>query len=252
MPTPVNIENHVTNDIFTLTMWQEIQSDLNYLLQRGTAASAASVSVTNQIMEITGTTNIDNLTNGVLAGQLVTLEFAAVCTVRHNGGGTGNIRLTTGFNYTSYVGACITFYWTGSVWREVSRSGGAEMTYDSITANASISTSYSSVIAGTSKAYDASNKRIEFYSDGWGNTQNNTITFQMRAGTTVLREMSFYLDNGVGSRSPIYIVHKDRAPAAATFAYNVQAKVDVGSGTVLGGAGGAGANGPAFICVTQE
>lgn len=88
-------------------------------------ASAATLSITSEFHKVTGTTTVDNITDaaGAIAGQQVRLLFTgANISVRHNGGGTGNIRLVGGLHAGFVVGEILHLIFDGTNWYELART----------------------------------------------------------------------------------------------------------------------------------
>jgi hypothetical protein len=126
VPSLAVIENHIVGDVFTLPMWQEIQSDINYMVQAGAdLASAATIVITNEFHKVTGVTTIDNINHAApIAGQTAELWFTgAGLTIRNNGAGTGNIRTKTGADRTVSTNEIVAFIYDGAVWREFGPGG---------------------------------------------------------------------------------------------------------------------------------
>lgn len=68
---------------------------------------------------VTGTTTVDNIgTNAAWIGRVIYLETASSLTIRHNGSGTGNLRLVGSADVSMTAGDVIQFIYTGSVWRQ--------------------------------------------------------------------------------------------------------------------------------------
>lgn len=103
-----------------------LTGNVNYLTQPGAdVASAQTIQVSSSWHRVTGTTTIDSITDplGAVAGQEVRLLFAAgPITVRHQGGGTGNIRLAGGIHAGFVAGESCTLAYDGTNWVEVQRS----------------------------------------------------------------------------------------------------------------------------------
>lgn len=98
----------------------------NYLGIAGAdLASAATIQVTSAQHKVTGSTTIDNVTDplGAVAGQTVRLFFSdGPVTVRHNGGGTGNVRLSGGLHAGFVAGEFLELVYDGANWYESHRS----------------------------------------------------------------------------------------------------------------------------------
>lgn len=85
----------------------------------GTVASAAALNVAGKrVVFVTGTTGITSVTGGV-AGQLVTLRFAASLTVTSG----ANLKLSGGNNFSATVNDTLTLLCVdGTAWEQVSSS----------------------------------------------------------------------------------------------------------------------------------
>src|SRR4051812_16754513 len=110
---------------FGLTNYQNLEAALNYLAIAGAdLAAAATLNITSSTHRITGSTTIDNIADavGATVGQQVALLFQATTTVRHNGGGTGNIRLQGGLHAGFVAAETLTLVYDGTNWVEAHRS----------------------------------------------------------------------------------------------------------------------------------
>jgi len=115
-------------------------------------ASAASISITsNTVNYITGTTSISSMT-GVAPGDTVTLSASGQatggCLILVHGTGSNNLSLRDLANFGIYNGESVTFQYTGSYWVEINRNVKEIINYKSITADTSVTTSYSETFAG--------------------------------------------------------------------------------------------------------
>lgn len=126
MPALTTVVTHATGDVFPATDWNlYVRDNANYFGVAGAdLASAASLVTTNSFHVVTGTTTIDNITpSGPVKGQRVKVLFSGgPITVRHNGGGTGNIRLTAGLHAGFVAGETLELVYDGTVWQESHRS----------------------------------------------------------------------------------------------------------------------------------
>lgn len=98
----------------------------NFTFSRETLASATTISPGNNVVNITGNTAIENISNsGTLAGTLRILTFASNPIVRHNGSGgsgSGNIRLEGGVNWTASTNDVLGLISDGTNWFQCFRS----------------------------------------------------------------------------------------------------------------------------------
>lgn len=87
-----------------------------------TAATTMGLISGNQVHLTTGATTIDNITADGWGGRVVTLKIGTAVSIRHNGGGTGNLRLSGGSDFSAGVDDTLTLACVGTVWHEVSRT----------------------------------------------------------------------------------------------------------------------------------
>jgi hypothetical protein len=131
---------------FGLTNYANLEADVNYLLVAGAdLASAATINITAAFHGVTGVTTIDNITDalGAVAGQHVRLWIkGGPLTIRHNGGGTGNIRTLTGVERVAAPNETIEFIYdsAAAVWREAQPSVGLVKLWDSVDAGVTLPT----------------------------------------------------------------------------------------------------------------
>jgi microcystin-dependent protein len=114
-----------TDDALPDAWVDEVKAAHDYLIAAGAdLASATTLTITSTFHKVTGTTTIDSVSDasGPVAGQRVTFAFQGTTTVRHNGGGTGNIRLLGGFHAGFVANEMLTLAYDGTNWIEVSRS----------------------------------------------------------------------------------------------------------------------------------
>lgn len=161
----------------------------NYVTQPGAnLASAATINITSEFHRVTGTANVDNISDasGAVDGQEVMLFTTGACTIRNNGAGTGNIRTATGADFiaapnTSYLFA---FDATANVWRQFAAGGGGSSTsvvYDSGVLAASTSPTLDSgnvIVAG----WAAFEIYFAIRSASIGNTTNLLVRFNGDTG----------------------------------------------------------------------
>ncbi len=85
-------------------------------------AAATTVTLPNTIgdgVSITGTTTIDNITATGWSNRRIILQTASNPTIRNNGGGTGNIRTTSGSDITTSANGRYVFWCDGTLWWQV-------------------------------------------------------------------------------------------------------------------------------------
>lgn len=120
------VVTHATGDVFPASDWNTgVRDNVNFLAIAGAdLASATTITPTNETHLITGTTTIDNIsTTGAVKGQKIRLIFqGAAITVRHIGGGTGNIRLTGGLHAGFVANETLQLTYDGVNWIESHRS----------------------------------------------------------------------------------------------------------------------------------
>ncbi len=89
------------------------------------SANILTLGTDGNVFTITGTTTINEiLATGWQAGSTIILEFAGILTVTNNSGGTNDIILGDGTNYTTAAGESLELWLDGVDWREISRSIG--------------------------------------------------------------------------------------------------------------------------------
>lgn len=87
-----------------------------------TAATTVALVSGNQVHLTTGATTIDNITADGWGGRVVTLKIGTAVSIRHNGGGTGNLRLSGAADFSAGVDDTLTLACVGTVWHEVGRT----------------------------------------------------------------------------------------------------------------------------------
>jgi len=93
-----------------------IASPAGGILTLGTDGNVFTITGTNTINEI--------LATGWQAGSTIILEFDSILIVTNNSGGTNDIILGDGTNYTTAAGESLELWFDGTDWREISRSIG--------------------------------------------------------------------------------------------------------------------------------
>lgn len=140
MPSLANLPGRVAGQPLTKAIYDQIEAAHDYLVVAGAdLASAATIAPTNEFHKVTGAVTIDNIDHAAeVAGQQVRLWFAAALTVRHTGGGSGNIRTKTGHDRVILANEIVTFTYDGAVWREGSPTTGLAKLWDSVDAGVSL------------------------------------------------------------------------------------------------------------------
>lgn len=251
----------VGTESFGLSNYNKLKSAHDYLVVAGgDKASGATVTIDSEFHGLTGTTTVDNLADasGAAAGQQIGLLIKNGPVIfRNQGGGTGNIRTSTGADKIFPQNAIVAFVFDGTVWREqVAPAAGAEIDFKSVTADVTGITATTegaavAVITGNSVAYAVERYKLEA-SLQWLQAVSGTgtgFTAVWFRGATAIGQ-HFYNSSAVVM--PSKVEKFDDNPAAGTFAYSLKA---FGNGTlnwtVKAGAGGAGALNPIFLRVTR-
>jgi len=139
-------------------------------------------------------------------------------------------------------------------WHKIT-SPGTELDYKKIVANVTITVQTEataiSIITGTSKAYDASRKRIEFFSPRCDAGDHQTLYICAYRGGTSLGQAIVY-GEPYAQHQERFVVTYDDSPTAGTYAYTIKAFSSGSAGTeiVYAGAGGVGNLMPATMRVT--
>ena len=122
----VTFGNTATNPAFTFAGSGSITPGGRVLgLQGADVASGATITLINgNYFDVTGTTQIDNISGaGWTAGSLVTLQFDASVTVKHNTAGAGApLQLAGAVDFSATAGDTLMVVYDGTYFREVSRS----------------------------------------------------------------------------------------------------------------------------------
>lgn len=75
------------------------------------------------VFDITGTTTINEiLATNWQAGSVIHLQFDGILTVTNNSGGTNDILLGDGMNFTTAAGDVLSLFFNGTDWQEICRS----------------------------------------------------------------------------------------------------------------------------------
>lgn len=108
--------------------FEDIQTNTRYLGKEGVnIASANNVTAGDgNFFVVTGTTQMNLLDNtGWTSGSEVTLEFAAVLTLKHNQAPSGAFAaflLESSIDLATSAGDAVTFKYNGTAWREIARA----------------------------------------------------------------------------------------------------------------------------------
>ena len=87
------------------------------------AGGILTLGTDGNVFDITGTNTINEITpTSWQAGSIIDLQFDGVLTVTNNSGGTNDILLADGANFTTAVGDVLTLFFNGADWQEVARS----------------------------------------------------------------------------------------------------------------------------------
>lgn len=116
----VVINAAVTWTMGNMTMTGRFQTDKGADVASG---GIITLGTDGNVFDITGTTNINEIlgTTWTLGAQIV-LQFDGVLTVNNNSGGTNDIILAGGTNFTTAAGNTLSLYFDGTDWIEVSRN----------------------------------------------------------------------------------------------------------------------------------
>jgi len=127
--------------------------------------------------------------------------------------------------------------------------------YKSITANVTGITATTegtsvAIITGNSVTYSGARVFVWFWAPGFSNTGGgNTTTIVLYRDSTVLGQVP-YVNSGTAEFIPISAFVID-TPTNAAHTYKVQAFVNAGTSIINAGAGGSGAQVPAFLTVVE-
>lgn len=237
-----------------------------YGIVGATRTAATSVDVAASFHPVTGTTTIDNLSDpaGAIAGQRVTFKFASALTIRHNGGGTGNIRTMTRLDRTIAANQVVTFVYDGSVWREAATTPSLDLDY--VELNSRVTIPFASA-ASEDDAFTILTSHVRQY-DGVMPVIFEFFCPQMNQGSTdaVITFVLFEDDEAIGilgefqrpgdGWSTAMTCRRRWTPPEGEHTYRVKAWVTVSDGTVTGGSavgGGAGVNRymPSYLRITS-
>jgi hypothetical protein len=178
----------------------QVPKSVNYLTVAGadiTTLPSNTATIAAQFHRVTAATgNLDSILDalgGDTAGQVVELYFTNAMTIRHNGGGTGNIRNRGGGDINLAAGLVVRFVFDGSHYQsQLTAYPGQELDYAQVTANsASISAATPAtavtLVTGNSVTYDGSKVKITF----------NCPWVIMSAGTTIGVGITFVRDTTI-------------------------------------------------------
>lgn len=106
------------------------------------------------------------------------------------------------------------------------------------------------IITGTSMAYPASPTLVEFFAPAIFGSAELTGTIVLLRGATVLAGRwgdTHMLAGSASEKKPVKLEYRDASPPGGTYSYIVAGFTNTGTFTVSGGAGGSGAEAPAFL-----
>jgi hypothetical protein len=87
------------------------------------AGGILTLGTDGNVFDITGTNTINEITpTDWQAGSVIYLQFDGILTVTNSSGGTNDILLGNGANFTTAVGDVLTLFFNGADWQEVARS----------------------------------------------------------------------------------------------------------------------------------
>lgn len=126
-----------------------LRDNLIFLHNRGAdLASATTVTPTHGFHKVTGTTTVDNIASPT-DGHEVMLWFGSALTVRNNGGGTGNIRTSSGSDLSVAADTILIFRSDGTVWKQVGGTAGSvQALADSVLGSDTASFDFQNLAAG--------------------------------------------------------------------------------------------------------
>ena len=239
-----------------------------------TVASASSIAVTGDgTYLLTGTTTVATITGGS-TGMTITVQATAqasgVPVVLTYGAGANAIKLNGGRSLGIYAqvpadtaagaGESVTLRYDGTAWVEIARDLRTVLDYVQGTAQTNItgtSEAAATLITGLTTSTltldGATPIDVEAFAplvsrgNSWikGALYDNIAS----AGAT---SIGFFASSN-GPSSDIVTTWKRRyTPTAATHAWSMRAWVDAGTGIVYAGAGGAGANMPAYVKISRS
>jgi hypothetical protein len=127
---PAAIDGSLSNTVFSYFrdtdsgIYMPVRGSTGFLnIDAGSMASASTITPDgfSSYFSVTGAVTIDNIgTNTAWVGRVIWIETASNPTIKHNSGGTGNIRLTGSADVAMTANDMIAFIYTGSVWKQCS------------------------------------------------------------------------------------------------------------------------------------
>lgn len=132
---------------------------------------------------------------------------------------------------------------------------GYELDYVQKTSNTSITATSDStadtIVTGASMSFDGTAIIIEFFTPFMANpTGNINIELELYEDGSRIGHLGQETGESVIQRVPV-LVRRKHTPSAGTHQYSIRAFVDSGTGTINGGAGGAGAYMPCYMRITK-
>lgn len=250
-------------DPFGLANYDQLKANNDYLTVAGAdVASATTIDITSDFHGITGTTQIDNITDllGASEGQFVRLWIkGGPLTIRNNGGGTGNVRTLSGADRVALTNEIIVFDFDGTDWRERRPGPGMVIAYGKKTS--SVTTTGTTFAAGADVLASALNFTADGSSDyivegrgpAWNISAGNSLRCELNLDGSADGFAQSQDPNTGGSGAdmpfcPFAIV----APAAGAHTANLRVYAS-GAATciVRGGVGGSATYLPASVVVRR-
>jgi hypothetical protein len=228
--------------------------------------AAASIDVAASYHPVTGTTTIDNLNDpaGARAGQRATFKFASALTIRHNGGGTGNIRTMTHQDKVVVANQVVSFVYDGTVWREAATTPSVDLDYVELNSRVTIpfATAASeddafTLVTSHAREYDGTMAvMFEFFvPEMHQGSTDATITFVLFEDDEAIGILGEFQRPGDGW-STAMTCRRRWIPPEGEHVYRVKAWVTVSDATVTAGSatgGGTGVNRymPVYLRITS-
>lgn len=254
------------NDAISDAYVDSLTGNVNYLSIAGADIAALGANNTlaitasfHRVTLVTG--NVDNITDaaGLVKGQPLRLLFTNAQTIRNNGGPGGNIRTLSGFDRAVAANEVVAFLYDsdGAVWREVNPNLTEELAYNEytsdVTVTATTEATANTVVTASAVTFDGATQAIIEFFTPWADQPATpaTLKFWLYDGSSSIGQTGMYASSSAnGGTTSLYLpVYLSRrlTPSAASHTYSIRASVTSGTGTVHGGAGGAGVLVPGFI-----
>ena len=226
-----------------------------------TIASASSIAITNNAIHfITGTTGISTMTGGVLGGivRLVASgQATGVCVVLNNAATSNALSLRDSANFGIYAGESVTFVYNGTYWVEVNRDVKTVLDYVQATSNTNITATTeataTTIMSSSTVTFDGATViDVEAFSPlvSRGTSWIKGALYDSIAGAGA-SSIGFFASSNGPSTDAVTTWKRRYTPTAATHLWSMRSWVDAGTGIVYAGAGGSGANMPAYIKISR-